>query len=107
MNLRWIFHAPVEKQQRVFDAVSPIVERAFPKSVAFIDTHNNRLMFECGWTEFVSEYKQKYHEPNESDLFAVCEYLNVLAAKQHSSIAFEVWYEDYGIAVPAGIVATW
>lgn len=107
MKINHIFHTPTTQQTAVFATVAPIIERVFPAASAYTDCCDSKVSFNCGFDEKVAPDKTVFHQPNEAQLYKLCNYLNSLAAKQNSKIKFEVWCYDYGCPIPSAIVATW
>ncbi len=107
MFFSYIFNKPTSNQKKVFEAVSPIIERVFPKATSFVSCQHNEVIFTCGYTEQVSPCEQKCYPPEENKLDQLADYLNKLSYSQNSKIKFQVWCEDIGGAIPMGIVASW
>ena len=103
MFFTWIFRKPTQRQQQVFDDVSPEIEFMFPKATAWTSVHNNELMFNCGHSEFPEPHRQVCYPPDEEKLYGLCDELNF----KFKDINFTVGCEDIGVAVPMFIIATW
>lgn len=107
MKINCSFHALTAQQIAVFVTFAPIIERIFPAASAHADCLDNKVSFNCGFYEKIAPNKTVFHQPNEEQLYELCDYFNSLAIKQNSKIKFEIWCYDYGDPIPSEIVATW
>ena len=98
-----IFHKPTQRQQQMFNDVSPEIEFVFPKASAWTSVHNNELLFNCGHTEFPEPHSQVCYPPDETELYILCDELNI----KFKDVNFTVECEDFGERVPMFIKATW